>query len=433
MELLIKNVRLLHEYGFGDRRVCIGIKNEQGRGRIAYVGEAEPSKEAKEVIDGNGNLVIPAFYNAHCHAAMTLFRGYGEDLPLQRWLNEKIWPAEERLTKRNVYVGAKLACAEMIRNGIVSFTDMYMFEDSVADAVLEVGMKANLSRCIVSFDNSSDMKNDSRVREAIELADKYNGAGNGRIKIDMSLHAEYTNVPNMCEYVARYSAEHGFGIQVHVSETEREHNECIERHGKTPIEFFESVGVLDVPTSCAHCVWVSDNDIEIMKKHSATAVHNPVSNLKLGSGVMPLHKFLEAGVNVALGTDGTASNNSLDIMKELNYATLLAKGIQRKPDITVASKMIDLATVNGAVSQGRYDCGKIKVGMAADLVMIDMNAPNNMPCYDVAAAVTYSANSSNVLMTVCDGRILYRDGEYTSIDIKGLCSEFGEVTRHYFD
>ena len=385
------------------------------------------------VIDCKGNLLMPGFYNAHCHAAMTLLRGIGEDLPLDRWLQEKIFPAEDHLNFRRVYYGTKLAIAEMLRNGIVSFSDMYMFEDATAEAVLESGMKANLSRSIVSFDANMTAEKDTRLAEAARLVEQYHHAGDGRLNIDMSLHAEYTNVDATCRYVAEYAKEHGLRMQVHVSETEEEHAECLARHGQTPLAYLASMGVLDVPTTAAHCVWVTDDDLALMQEKNVFPVHNPVSNLKLGSGVMRLPEMLDAGIPVALGTDGAASNNALDILRELQTAAILHKGVRKDPTATCATYLPVLATRNGALSQGREDCGLLEVGYRADLILVDLQAVNNIPCQDPRVTLCYSVNPSNVLLTMCDGRILYENGEYTSIDIECLRFEARQVIRHYFD
>lgn len=429
MKTIIKNVTLLPEYGFEGRSVHVTVEDK----KITAISESLPEFVGAEVVEGNGNLLIPAFYNAHCHAAMTLFRGYGEDLPLQRWLEERIFPAEEHLTHKSVYSATKWAIAEMLRGGVVSFSDMYMFEDAVAEAVLETGIKANLSRSLVSFDPTVDPSKDSRIAEGLELWRNYHNADDGRLKIDMSLHAEYTNQAHYCAYVGELAAKNGIGMQLHLSETEKEHNECIARHGKTPTEFFDSLGVFEAPTTAAHCVWVSDEDLAIMAKKGVTAAHNPVSNLKLGSGVMPLRKMLDAGVNVALGTDGVASNNRLDMLREMQTAAILHKGISRDPAITVASDMIALATRNGAIAQGRRDCGRVEVGYRADLVLIDRNSIHNIPSYDDYAMLAYSAERSDVIFTMADGRILYRNGEYTLIDEERLRFECREVFAHYFD
>lgn len=429
MKTILKNATLLPEHGFGGRPVQVTVENK----RIQSITEDAVNDSGAEVFDCGGNLLIPAFYNAHCHAAMTLFRGYGEDLPLHRWLHEKIFPAEELLTARSVHVATKWAIAEMLRRGIASFSDMYMFEDSVAEAVLETGIKANLARSLVSFDPNLDPATDFRMAEAIALAKDYHLANDGALKIDLSLHAEYTNLPHYCEYVGRYAKEHGLLMQLHLSETEEEHLACIERHGKTPSAFFADLGIFDTPTSAAHCVWLSDEDIAILAEKGVTAVHNPVSNLKLGSGVMRLRKLLDAGVNVALGTDGVASNNRLDVLREMQTAAVLHKGISRDPACLVASELLPLATENGARAQGRTDCGRLEVGARADLTLIDRNAVHNIPSYDDHAMLAYSAESADVRLTMVDGRILYRNGEYTSIDEERLRFESREVFAHYFE
>lgn len=428
MSILFKNVYLTEGCGY-DCAVNILVEGE----RIAYIGCGLPEKKAERVVEGNGNLIIPAFYNAHCHSAMTLFRGYGDDLPLARWLDEKILPAEDRLNEERVYLGTKLAIAEMIKNGVVSFSDMYFFLDSSAKAIEESGVKANLSRSIVSFDPDIDVLGDPRITESIEVFDRWHGACDGRIKIDMSLHAEYTNVEKCCRYVAELAKERKTGIQVHISETRSEHEACIGRHGLTPVEFFEKTGVLDVPVTAAHCVWVTDSDIEIMKKHGVTAAHNPVSNLKLGSGVMPYKKMKAAGVNIALGTDGAASNNKLSILRELQYGSLIHKGVELDPSVTLAADMITAATRNGALAQGRDDCGKIEVGARADILLIDTRSVGNIPSYNFESTVCYSASESDILMTVCDGRILYENGSYTTIDEERLRYDAARVISHYFD
>lgn len=428
MSILFKYVNLPESCGF-DSSVNILIKDKT----IAYIGKELPEERADRVIEGNGNLVIPAFYNAHCHSAMTLFRGYGDDLPLQRWLNERIFPAEDRLTPESVYYGSLVAIAEMIRNGTVSFSDMYFFLDDTARAVEESGVKANLSRSVVSFDPDLDVKNDSRILESLEIFDRWHGKADGRIRVDMSLHAEYTNVDACCKYLGELTKELGTGMQVHISETAKEHDECIERHGMTPIRYFAEMGVLDSPTTAAHCVWVSDDDIAVMAEKGVTAAHNPVSNLKLGSGIMPYKKMKDAGVNIALGTDGAASNNRLSVLRELQYGALIHKGNDLDPSVTLAADMIKAATRNGALSQGRGDCGDIAVGMKADLLLVDMSSVNNIPSYNFESTVCYSMTENDILMTMCDGNILYENRAYTTIDEEKLKSEAKRVISHYFD
>lgn len=427
--ILLKNAHLLPEYGFGEEKVFVAVEGA----RIASVGTKMPDKTPDETVDCKDNLLIPAFYNTHCHAAMTLFRGYGEDLPLQRWLEEKIYPAEDRLTARSVYVASKVAIAEMIRHGIVSFTDMYMVVEETAKAVLETGVKANLSRCLVSFAPGIRLQEDERFLESCALEREFHGAGDGRVQIDLALHAEYTNQEDYCRAVAEYAKERNLRMHIHLSETEREHRECIARHGKTPTRFFYDAGVLDQPTTAAHCVYVTDEDADLLREKGVTLSHNPVSNLKLGSGVMPLEKLLKNGNRIALGTDGVASNNRLDLLREMQTAALLQKGINRDAAAVPANELFPLLTKNGALSQGREDCGEIRVGNRADLVLIDRFALHNRPLFNDYSMLAYSAEGTDVLLTMADGRILYRFGSYTSIDEERLQAEFAEVLAHYFD
>ncbi len=425
MSILFKNVRTLDGGVGGTQNVLIEGKY------ITYIGNED--KRADKVIEANGDLLMPAFYNTHCHSAMTLFRGYGDDMPLQKWLNEKILPAEDRLNCERVYTGSMLAIAEMIRNGVVSFSDMYFFLDETARAVEESGVKANLSRSIVSFDPNADFSKDQRVIESLNVFERWHGRADGRIKIDMSLHAEYSNVEPCFRYVADIAKKLKTGFQTHVSETRLEHEECIKRHGMTPMQFLDFCGVLDVPVTAAHCVYVSDGDIELMAEKGVTAAHNPVSNLKLGSGIMPYKKMKEAGVNIALGTDGVASNNRLSILRELQYAALIHKGAECDPAVTNARDIISCATKNGAMAQGRYDSGELREGKRADLILVDMNAVNNIPTYDLESTVAYSMSDANVLMTLSDGNILYDRGTYTTIDEELMKHNAKRVVSHYFD
>jgi len=434
MKTLFKNISILKK-GAVKSFVTANVIVENDK--IAYIGDStdSPDSDFDRVISGKNRLMIPGMYNTHCHSAMTLFRGYGEDLPLDKWLHEKIFPAEDLLTAESVYAGSMIAITEMIKNGIVSFTDMYSLCEETAKAVAESGMKANIGRAMLCFDENADMKNDIRMKEAVALANEFHGAADGRVKIDMSIHAEYTNTPASCAYVSDYAKKNGYLMHLHLSETEKEHNECLrKRQGKTPAEFFLDLGVFDpkLPVTAAHCVFVADRDIEIMKENNVTAVHNPTSNLKLGSGVARVRDMLDAGVNVALGTDGAASNNTHDIFKELHLASILHKGIYKQADITTAEEMIDLATVNGAKSQGRDDCGKLEVGYKADIVLIDTDDINMIPMFDANSAICYSANSSNVRLTMVNGEILYENGEFTRVDIEKVKHSMRNVCENYF-
>lgn len=424
MKVLFENAEILH-YGKG----CLVTEGPV----ITYLGQTRPEGTFDRVIDCRHRLLMPGLYNCHSHAAMTLFRGYGEDMPLQSWLNDRIFPAEDLLTDKAVYIASLWAIAEMLRGGTVSFSDMYFFCDNTARAVEETGIKANISRSIVSFDPEIDLFQDTRFLEARRLFEEWNGRADRRITVEMALHAEYTNVPKACRQMAAYCRSVGARMHLHLSETEREHQECIARHGKTPARFFADAGVFDVPTTAAHCVWVTDEDMDLMREKGVYAIHNPASNLKLGSGIMPLSKMLSHGVSIAIGTDGASSNNTLDMFSEMYLASLLQKGSDRDPSAVKAETIISFGTEQGARAQGRADCGRLEIGYRADLVLLDLDAINNIPYYDPAYTVLYSAHATDVCLTMVDGRILYENGDFTTIDIEKLRYDMRYTCEHYFE
>lgn len=432
MKTLFKNALILTpDGGYINGSVAVD------KAKITAVGDITDDNFDR-VINCENKLLTPAFYNIHCHSAMTLFRGIGEDLPLQRWLEEKIYPAEDRLTPESVRVGSELAIAEMIRGGVVSFSDMYFFCDETAKAVIDTGVKANISRCLVSFADDASINGDSRFDEAVQLINDYHGAADGRVLVDVSVHAEYTNRERYLREVAEYTHSRDLGMHVHISETEKEHEECKARHnGMTPVEFLTDCGILTPSATssatAAHCVWVTDSDIEILAKNRVNVAHNPVSNLKLASGVAPVQKMLAAGVNVGLGTDGAASNNALSVLRELQSAALIHKGVNRQADIIKTSDICAMAWSAGARAQGRYDCGKIEAGARADIILIDLDSLNNIPMYDPYATVAFSAHESDVYLTMCDGKILFENHEYKTIDVEKLRHTAKHTIAHYFD
>ncbi|MBQ8249394.1 MAG: amidohydrolase [Clostridia bacterium] len=432
MKTLFKNALILTPDG-GHINGSVAVDGE----KITTVGDIT-EMGFDRVINCENKLLTPAFYNIHCHSAMTLFRGIGEDLPLQRWLEEKIYPAEDRLTPESVRVGSELAIAEMIRGGVVSFSDMYFFCDETAKAVIDTGVKANISRCLVSFADDATINGDSRFDEAVRLINDYHGAADGRVLVDVSVHAEYTNRERYLREVAEYTHSRDLGMHVHISETEKEHEECKARHnGMTPVEFLADCGILTpsatATATAAHCVWVTERDIEILAKNRVNVAHNPVSNLKLASGVAPVAKMLAAGVNVGLGTDGAASNNALSVLRELQSAALIHKGVNRQADIIKTSDICGMAWNAGARAQGRHDCGKIEPGARADIILIDLDSLNNIPMYDPYATVAFSAHESDVYLTMCDGKILFENGEYKTIDVEKLRHTAKHTIAHYFD
>lgn len=394
-----------------------------GAGPGASAGSA-----AEEVYDGSGKLLMPGFVNAHAHSPMTLMRGYGENMVLQNWLNDRIFPFEAKLTGERVYWATLLAMAESLRFGIVSSSDMYYFCDDMARAVLDAKCMNNISRSITNFDDS-DLWDIEGAAEMKKFYEEYDGAGDGRIIVDMSLHAEYTSTEKTVRQLAEYTKEIGANMHVHVSETKAEHQQCMERHeGRTPVRYLSDNGLFDTKTTAAHCVHVTDEDIEILREKGVTVACNPVSNLKLASGVCNVPKLLRAGVDVAIGTDSVASNNSLNMIEEMKVFAIAPKMMFGDPTAVTPKEAIFAATRAGALAQGR-DCGVMREGAEADLIVLDIDKPNMRPVHDMLNNIVYSASGSDVALTMVRGEVLYKNGEFTTIDVEKAERETENAVR----
>ena len=425
--MLFKNIDLLDENLDYQASRWVGVKD----GRIGYIGTEAPADVGSygEVYDGGGKLMLPAFYNAHAHAPMTLLRGFAENLPLQAWLETKCWPFEAKMTPEDNYWGTLLACAEMTRYGCVSFSDMYYATDERVRAVDEAGIKMNVCESELFFETKpfAEYAIAAKMEEYIKT---YHGALNGRILVDYNIHAEYTSNEQTCRDIAEVTKAAGLRMHLHLSETKSEHEECKERHnGMTPAAYFASIGVFDSPTTAAHCVWCDDADLEILKEHGVWVAHNPASNMKLGSGFAPIVKMLERGVNVCLGTDGMASNNNHDMFQDLYLMAVLSKGNLCDPTAVTPKQALAAATRGGALSQGRGDCGLIKVGMKADLAVVDTTGPSWWPMTDPLMNVVYAGHGSDVVLTLCDGEVVYRDGVWPGIDVERVKAECSSRTK----
>ena len=422
--MLFKDITIIDDQFKVREHYYVGVLDD----KIDYVGDKMPEADYGQVYEGNGKLLMTGFFDTHGHCPMTLLRGYGENMSLNDWLFKKIFPFEDQLTGEAVYNGVLLSMAEAMKFGIVSISDMYYFMDDVVKAFLDSGLKGNVSRSISFFDDE-DFMTTFRADEMIDCFNKYHGAGNGRIKVDMSLHSEYTTTEPCCKDVADYAKKVGTGMQVHVSETENEVKECIERHGKTPVRYLADTGAFDVPTTAAHCVWLTDEDFDILKEKNVTVAVNPISNLKLASGVCNVPKLFEKGINVTIGTDGVASNNSLNFLEEMKTFALLSKMQFKDPEAITPEQTLRAATVNGAIAQGRMDCGLLKEGYKADLIVMDIDQPNMHPVHDLLTNIVYSACSGDIKMTMVDGKVLYENGEYKTIDIKNVISDVEKSTQ----
>lgn len=393
--------------------------------KIASVGTERPAGEFTRCIDGAGKVLMPGLVNAHTHVPMALLRGYGGGHDLQHWLNDYIFPAEDKLDDRCVAAGTALGLAEMIASGTTCIADMYMNMGAVAKTVLESGVSANLSCGAVYFGDPAGFSPEKcpDCEHHIRLYEDWHNAGDGQILADASIHAEYTSCPPVWEWVADFAQKHGLGMHVHVSETEKEHEECKARSGGlTPIQVLDRYGVWERGGLAAHCVWVTEEDMALMASKGVAAVHNPVSNLKLASGVARVPKLLKAGTRVALGTDGVASNNSHNMFEEIKLAAILHKGVTGDPMAVTAFEALSMATVNGAKALGR-DAGVVAAGKIADLILLDFTHPNLFPCHDVLENLAYSAAPSNVVMNMARGKIIYENGQFLTLDLEKIRAE----------
>ena len=392
--------------------------------KITFLGQQRPFGCYDREIDCTGKVLMPGLVNAHTHLPMTLMRGYGGGHNLQDWLNQYIFPAEDKLDSRAVKAGTGLALAELIASGCTCVNDMYYFCDDIAQEVVHAGLSANLNRAVTCFDPAVNPEDFVSCAEMRRLVEKWHGYGDGQILVDASIHGEYTSFlnPGMWDYLARYAADTGLGMHIHISETKSEHEECIARHGRTPVQEMAAHGVFDVRSIAAHCVWTTPEDWAIMAEKGVTCVHNPVSNLKLGSGVANIPGMMAAGVNVALGTDGVSSNNSHDMFEEIKLAAILHKGINLDPMAITPTQALEMATVNGAKALGRHT-GRVALGYIADLILVDFGRPNLIPCHDVAENLVFAARGSDVVMNMARGRIIYENGQFLTLDLEQIRRE----------
>jgi len=401
-------------------------------GCIDYIGASRPAASYDTEKDMTDRLLMPGLINCHSHIPMVLMRGQGSGLPLHEWLFDTIFPIEDRLTPEDVSAASRYAVMELLAGGTTSFSDMYFFPEQTVRVVEETGIRANLNRCVQCFDEHETVAQNRQIRESVALFEQYHGAAGGRVHIDFSIHAEYTCKSHIVRAYSEMCLARGGRMHLHLSETEREVRECVARYGMTPVEWFDSLGTFLSPTAAAHCVAVSASDREILKARGVSVVHNPTSNLKLGSGFAPIRELLDLGVNVALGTDGVASNNNLNMFEEMHLAEVVHAGYHRDPTTVSSSEVLDMATVGGARAQGREDVGVLAVGKKADVIAIDLRRPHLYPDFDTPALLTCSAQASDVCMTMVEGRILYENGAFLTLDAERTAAEMkAAVARLY--
>lgn len=388
----------------------IWIQNET----IIYVGNGQDTDSVyekqgidcmlwDEETDCGGNLLMPGFKDAHTHSGMTLLRSYADDLPLQEWLNNRVFPIEAKMTGEDIYELTKLAVLEYLTSGITAVFDMYLTPETIAAACDDMGMRCVQVGAVNNFGQSPEYVE--------ELFLKLN-AGSSLQSYILGFHAEYTCSKELLERIAGLSHKYQAPVFTHMSETQSEVEDCIRRYGMTPTAFLNSLGIFDYGGGGYHCVHMTADDIRIMKEKNLFAVINPGSNTKLASGIAPVNDFLKEGVRVAIGTDGPASNNCLDMFREMFLATGLAKLKEKDAAAVDANYVLQMATVNGAHAMGLKNADVLAEGKLADIIMIDLNQPNMQPLNNISKNIVYSGSKQNIKMTMINGKILYKDGSF---------------------
>lgn len=374
--------------------------------KIVFVGK-NCDKKADREINLNGNLLMPSFKNAHTHSAMTFARSLADDLPLQPWLYDMIFPMEAKLTGEDIYHLSKLAFLEYLTSGVSACFDMYYFPEDMARASVDFGFRTVMTCGLNNFKES--------IEKLEEYYNKFNNY-NELISYQLGFHAEYTTSRELLEGISALAQKYKAPVFTHSSETESEVAECIERYGKTPTALFEELGLFNYGGGAYHSVWVNDNDLEIYKKYGVYAVINAGSNSKLASGIAPVSKMIEKGIPLAIGTDGPSSNNALDMFREMYLISATQKLKDKNAASTDANKILEMATVGSAKCMGLDNCDIIDKGKTADLIVLDLNRPNMHPINNITKNIVYSGSKENVKLTMINGKILYENGEFVGID-----------------
>lgn len=391
-------------------------------GIIQAIGTVPDNFLPDEILDAADQVVMPGFFNAHTHAPMTMVRGWAEDLPLDRWFNERIWVAESALTEEDVYWGAALAAAEMIRSGTVGFADHYFWMDRVAEVVEQSGLRATLAWCVFGLGAEQEIGN-TTLNLTVEFVKRWQGAAGGRIRTVLGPHSPYVCSPAFLVQVAERAALLGVGVHLHVAESREQVNNSLAQHGRTPVAHLAHLGLFDGPAIAAHCIYGNDEDLSILADKGVSVASCPGCYMKLGMGVPPLPDMLARGINVALGTDGTASNNNLDMLEEVRLTALMHKNARLDPQLLPGDLVLRLATQNSARAMGFPQSGTIAPGRAADLIILDFHRPHLRPRHNLIANVIYAAQAGDVRHVMVDGHWLMRDRELLTLDEERIIYE----------
>ena len=424
-KILIKNVDYLTMTEPKVEHGDILIEGE----RISAIGTVPPAAlegGVTETIDGSHLLAMPGLVNTHNHAAMTLLRSFADDMELMPWLNERIWPAEAKMTDEHIYWGSLLAMAEMIASGTTTFADMYSSMDHVAQAVDKIGMRADLSRGSLEVTDHDF----NSIRENRELFDKWHNQAQGRIHVRFAPHAPYTCPPAYLSKIIETAQDCQAGLHIHVAETLDEIEQIQSGYGKTPVAYLADLGAFELPTLAAHCVHVNEADMDILARYNVSVAHCPVSNMKLASGVAPVSQLLAKNITVGLGTDGASSNNSMNLMRDLSVCSFLHKVQTMDPTALDAFTILRMATIGGAKALGwEQEIGTLETGKKADLILIDLEALHYYPHNNIISDLVYSSQGSDVHTTIINGRIIMRNRQFTQLDLEKVKAEMSQAAK----
>jgi 5-methylthioadenosine/S-adenosylhomocysteine deaminase len=391
-------------------------------GRLSHLGPAPADLHADQVVDGRGKAAMPGLVNAHCHSPMTFERGWAEDLPFERWLNEKIWVQESVLTSDDVYWGAALAACEMIRSGTVAFNDKYFHMDRVAEVVAQSGLKAGLTWTVFGLDNDREFTGRD-LQGTAEWIRQVHGSAGGRIRTFVGPHSPYVCSEAFLRQTVELAHELGVGIHLHLAETEQQVQQSLERYDARPVQHVDALGVFDVPGGCvaAHCLAIDEADTAVLAEKGVHVPHSPITYMKLAMPFPPLSERLAAGVRVALGTDGPASNGDLDMFAAIRQTALIHKYQALDPEAIPGDTALRLATRKAAL--GFQESGALEIGGPADLILVNLDAPHMRPLHSLVANLVHSAKGADVTDVMVEGRWLMRDRELQTLDEEEILRE----------
>ena len=399
------------------RDVDILIEN----GRISRIGTVPDEAHADEVIDASGHVALPGFFNAHCHAPMTFERGWAEDLPFPRWLNEKIWVAESALTPDDVYWGAALAACEMVRSGTVGFNDHYFYMDRVAEVAAQSGLKAQLTWCV--FGIGDDKEVGPGLDGTLDFIAQWQNAAEGRIHTCLGPHSPYVCPPDFLERIAALAQERGLAIHLHVAESQEQVENSRARHGKTPVEHLRDLGIFESRTIAAHCLALSESDRAILAEKQVFVARTPITYMTLAMPVNHVSDLHTAGITAALGSDGPASNATMDMWEIMRQQAWLEKYLRQDPEALPGDTVLRMATQHGAQAMGFAGSGVLAEGGPADLILVDFDRPHLRPRHDLIANLVHTGKGADVTHVIVDGRLLMRDRELLTLDEERILYE----------